>query len=98
MKLIILSVIDELERGQKILTFCVGSHGRTGTFLASLIAVLETAEETPDPIEAVRLRHCHHAVETLAQAEGVFALRGESLPERYVTAFTKKAVPVAAAS
>ncbi len=55
--------------------------------LGSLIALLESAEETPDPIEAVRTRHCHHAVETLAQAEGIFALRGQELPQKYHTAF-----------
>lgn len=76
-------VIPELEVGNSILTFCVGSHGRTGCFLASLIALLESSEETPDPIFAVRERHCSLAVESEAQAEAIFALRGEVLPESY---------------
>jgi hypothetical protein len=84
-------VIEELKSGRKILAFCVGSHGRTGCFLASLIALLESAEETPDPIQAVRERHCHHAVETLAQAEAIFALRGAPLPEVYRREFLAKA-------
>jgi hypothetical protein len=67
----------------RVLCFCTGGHGRTGTLLASLIAVLESAKETPDPIAAVRQRHCHHAVETYAQAEGIFALRGQGVPEIY---------------
>ncbi len=76
-------VIKELKAGKRILVFCAGSHGRTGTFLASLIALLESARETPDPIRAVRERHCGHAVETQAQAEAIFALRGKSLPKKY---------------
>ena len=82
-------VIKELENGEKVLTFCVGSHGRTGCFLASLIAKLEP--ETEDPIAAVRERHCSHAVETLKQAEAVFALKGQALPTRYVNEFRGRA-------
>lgn len=77
------TVIVELNAGKKILAFCVGSHGRTGVFLASLISLLETKEETPDPIAAVRERHCEKAIETLAQAEAIFALRGQKLPGKY---------------
>lgn len=76
-------VIPLLWEGRRLLVYCIGSHGRTGTFLASLIALLESSEETPDPIAAARARHCHKAVETLAQAESVFALRGQPLPEKY---------------
>jgi hypothetical protein len=81
-------IIPELESGRKLLAFCVGSHGRTGTFLASLIAILESPEETPDPIAAVRARHCSRAVETKAQARAIFALRGQRLPRRYMREFT----------
>lgn len=76
-------VIPELESGVTILTFCAGSHGRTGCFLGSLIAILESPHETPDPIAAVRERHCLHAVETFDQAEAIFALRGQEVPEFY---------------
>ena len=82
-------VIDELKKGKRILAFCVGSHGRTGCFLGSLIALLESEGETPDPIAAVRERHCDHAVETKAQAEAIFALRERPLPEKYVKEFYK---------
>mgnify|MGYP000325958876 CR=1 FL=1 len=85
-------VADELKAGKKILAFCVGSHGRTGCFLGSLIALLESREETPDPLEAVWDRHCERAVETLAQAIAIFAIRGEQLPPHYERFFssTKK--------
>ncbi len=84
------TVIPELEAGKKILVYCIGSHGRTGTFLASLVALLEP--ETLDPIAAVRTRHCHHAVETRQQAEFVFTLRGQKLPSQYEEEF--KPAPV----
>lgn len=76
-------VIRELEAGKKILAFCVGSHGRTGTLLASLIALLEPQSRTPDPIRAVRRRHCVRAVETFEQAKGIFSLRGEPVLSIY---------------
>ncbi|NTW13830.1 MAG: hypothetical protein HGA31_02240 [Candidatus Moranbacteria bacterium] len=87
-------VIPLLATEKKVLAFCHGSHGRTGCFLASLIAILETPEETPDPIAAVRKRHCKKAVESQAQAEAVFALRGEKLPQKYSMEFTKKPATV----
>ena len=83
------AVIEELKRDRKILAFCAGSHGRTGCFLGSLIALIESDEETPDPIAAVRKRHCEHAVETLAQAEAIFALRGRTVPIKYQTEFVR---------
>ena len=76
-------VVRELATGIRVLAFCAGSHGRTGCLIASLIAVLETADETLDPIEAARIRHCEEAVETYAQAVAVFRLRGEDVPEKY---------------
>ncbi|HEY9789175.1 MAG TPA: hypothetical protein V6D22_02170 [Candidatus Obscuribacterales bacterium] len=77
--------IDEfvamLEQGATILFHCDGGHGRTGTLLASLIAMTEP--ETADPIAAVRQRYCKLAVETTAQAEAIFALRKQTLPPMY---------------
>jgi len=72
-------VIPLLAEGKRVLAFCIGSHGRTGTLLASLIAVLEP--EIEDPIAEARKRHCVKAVETRAQAAAVFALRGQEVPE-----------------
>lgn len=83
-------LIPELAAGKKILTFCVGSHGRTGTMLGSLISLLETS--TADPIAAARERHCHKAVETLAQVQAIFALRGEEVPKKYKNEFTPQGI------
>lgn len=76
-------IIPQLEAGCSMLAYCSASHGRTGTFLASLIALLEDEDETPDPIQAIRARHCVRAVESWAQVEGIFALRGQPVPLRY---------------
>jgi len=72
---------DEVKDNVCILGYCDGGHGRTGTLLASLIAVLEP--QTEDPIAAVRERYCRHAVETSEQGAAIFALRGKPLPEKY---------------
>ena len=81
-------VIPLLAEGRRVLAFCMGSHGRTGTFLASLIALLEPG--TADPIAAARERHCRKAVESRLQAEAIFALRGEGVPERYNREFAPR--------
>ena len=83
-------VVPLLEQQKRVMAFCVASHGRTGTFLASLISLLETKKETPDPIRAVRERHCLDAVETREQAEAVFAIRGEQLPRKYELEFGRE--------
>lgn len=64
-----------------MIAFCMGGHGRTGALIASLIAKLEP--EVVDPIAAVRERYCVKAVETIQQAEAVFALKGTPLPSIY---------------
>ena len=74
-------VIPLLASGATLMAFCFASQGRTGTLLASLIAMLEP--EVDDPIAAVRERHCAHAVESKAQAQAIFALKGAEMPEFY---------------
>lgn len=66
-------LIPLLASGKTVLAFCLGSHGRTGTLLASLIALLEP--DVADPIAEARARHCYKAVETREQTEAVMALR-----------------------
>lgn len=83
-------VAKRIKSGERALAWCTGSHGRTGTFAASLIALMEP--ETQDPIKAIRERHCKKSVETLAQAESIYRLRGESLPEEYVELFRPKPI------
>jgi len=78
-------IVGLLKAKKKILAYCIGGHGRTGTFGASLISVLEP--ETPDPIDAIRERHCLKGVESRKQALAIFALRGKKLPPRYRAEF-----------
>ncbi|OGF81588.1 hypothetical protein A2924_02470 [Candidatus Giovannonibacteria bacterium RIFCSPLOWO2_01_FULL_44_16] len=71
---------QEVVDGKRIFAFCEGGHGRTGTFLASLIAMIEKPD---DPIAVMRERYCQRAVETIYQAERIFALVGKEVPEYY---------------
>jgi hypothetical protein len=73
------------EAGHRVLVCCTGGHGRTGTFIAAMIALAEA--DGVDPIEAVRARHCDHAVETFGQIKAVFAVRGQEIPEKWKLAF-----------
>jgi hypothetical protein len=79
----VMDVIRLLRQKQRVLAFCEGGHGRTGTLLASLVALLEDPVRVPDPIAEVRRRYCELAVETEEQAEAVFALRDARLPDAY---------------
>jgi hypothetical protein len=74
-------VVKYIKSGKKVVAYCVGSHGRTGCFAASLIAVMEP--EIEDPIAEIRKRHCSHAVESEKQATAIFALKGLPLPQKY---------------
>lgn len=74
-------VTSHLHAKRRVVAFCMGGHGRTGTFLASLIALLEP--KVRDPIAAARKRYCERAVETKKQADAIFALKGKSRPAKY---------------
>ena len=74
------NIWQEVANGKQVLAFCEGGHGRTGTFLASLIAIVEKPE---DPIATMRERYCQDAVETIYQAEAIFALVNQEIPEHY---------------
>ena len=59
------AVIDALPVG-KIGVGCIGSHGRTGTFL-SLLRIIYFGDSAPNAINWVRVHHCANAVESLSQ-------------------------------
>ncbi len=54
----------QLAYGQKVHVGCIGGHGRTGLFLAALVAHV-TGQS--DAIHYVRENYCDHAVETKVQ-------------------------------
>jgi hypothetical protein len=82
-KRIVHKLYRRIQNGERAHIFCDGGKGRTGTMLASLIAVAESPESAPDPIAEVRRRYFSGAVETAEQGEAIFALRGQSLPKHY---------------
>lgn len=64
----IADVIDEHYKGASVLVSCTGGHGRTGTFLAILNALLNDrgAEQS---INDIRTQYCSRAIETKAQEQ-----------------------------
>lgn len=71
-------VWERIQAGDKVLAWCTGSHGRTGTLYASLLAL---AEPDVDPVLTARERHCRKAVESVKQVEAVYALAGKPVPD-----------------
>jgi len=55
----------QIEAGAKVHVGCIGGHGRTGTFLASLVSLYGEK----DAIRYVRKHYCHKAVECKLQVE-----------------------------
>lgn len=54
---------------------CIGSHGRTGTAMAALLVA--DGMEAEVAIKTVRDKHCHHAIETAAQADYIRGLAAQ---------------------
>ncbi len=69
--------LSKMRHGKRVDIGCIAGHGRTGTFLACLIARVEhlTGKQA---LETVRGRYCRWAVETHSQ---------EKLIEEYVEAY-----------
>jgi hypothetical protein len=78
-------IVELMKAGNTIALWCIGSHGRTGTVLATCIGLVEP---NVDPIDTVRERHCKSAVETQSQVEVVFKALGRELPEKWKPAPT----------
>jgi len=76
--------LEEARKGKKILAYCTGGHGRTGTFGASMIATAEGAGNPDlDPVKEIRTRYCTEAVESYKQISAVFKILGKPVPEKY---------------
>lgn len=74
-------ILPMLAKGTRLAVHCMAGIGRTGMFVASLIALCEP--EIDDPIAEARKRYRRDAVETTGQMELVFALREQKLPDTY---------------
>ena len=72
-------VINHLRNGVPVEIGCIGAHGRTGTFLAGLIILLERLP-VGEAIRSLRTRYCANAIETPAQELLLYALAGEEAP------------------
>lgn len=68
-----------MKRGEKVVVFCQGGHGRTGMAAAILCYLLNPKAIGDDPIGWVRDHYCHKAVETANQVKYVHKILG--LPE-----------------
>jgi hypothetical protein len=62
----IIWVCNQLQSGKKIHFGCIGGHGRTGTALAAVVALMTGME---DPITYVRQHYCKKAVESSSQVK-----------------------------
>lgn len=60
-------VAHRLHEGDKVFCGCIGGHGRTGTFLAALVAHMMPGEK--DAIQYVRDNYCKKAVESEVQVK-----------------------------
>lgn len=69
------NVIPALKKGKKVMVHCAGGHGRTGSFLAVLIALTEP--EIDNPVAEVRSRYCYRAVETDEQERAIARIKEE---------------------
>lgn len=79
-----LELIDYLKTNKlRMLVFCQGGHGRTGTAIAILL-VLSMRYAPQEAINWVRLNYCEHAIESKGQEEYIKAMApklGESKSE-----------------
>lgn len=75
-KMVLDVTYQQMTVGITKIVFCAGGHGRTGLFLASLLAMVEP--EIDDPVAEIRRRYCQKAVETAEQHAQVMRLLNET--------------------
>lgn len=67
--------------GGRIIIACIGSHGRTGTAMASILLAASPKLSVEDAIKFVRKTHCHKAVESWDQIEYLQQFRPDEQSE-----------------
>lgn len=65
-----------------VVIFCYGGHGRTGTALSILAGLNAKIIRGRDPVQWVRNRYCHKAVETASQIAYVKQITGLDVESR----------------
>lgn len=86
-------VKERLERGDSVVVGCLGGHGRTGTVIAGVLALVEQLSARA-AIRELRARYCDRCVETLEQQEMVFDLLGEEYDDIITRPAPKFSYPV----
>jgi protein-tyrosine phosphatase len=73
----LIKVFDK--KKSKVLMFCLGGHGRTGTAMAVLMVL--GLEYTPEKaVEWVRTNYCKQAIETWKQIDYIYSMVGRKAP------------------
>lgn len=74
--------IKAMPSGTKVLVYCVGGRGRTGTFLSILAGlVIKEMGGSMDPVKYIRQQYCKTAVESVYQIEYITAMTGIRVKE-----------------
>lgn len=71
--------VEKIRAGGKVEVACQGGHGRTGTLLAGILAVVE-GRKAEDAIKELRERYCDKAIESHSQECQVYKFLGEEEP------------------
>ena len=78
-KLLVGTVVDALREGKTVEVACAAGHGRTGTLVAGVMAVVEQLK-AKDALKELRARYCFSAVESHKQEVMLYELLGEKPP------------------
>jgi protein-tyrosine phosphatase len=67
------------KKKSKVLMFCLGGHGRTGTAMG-IFLVLGLGYKPKDAVDWIRKNYCNKAIETWNQLNYVYSMVGETAP------------------
>lgn len=65
---------DSISSYENCIVYCIGGHGRTGTFVACSLLANGDCISGEDAIQTTRLTVCHKCIETREQVEYIHAL------------------------
>jgi protein-tyrosine phosphatase len=71
----LLKVIDQHHAPGHVIVACIGSHGRTGTCIASMLLAGDPKLGVEDVVNLVRDEHCDDSIESAAQMRYLLAFR-----------------------
>lgn len=65
--------------GEKVIFYCHGGHGRTGTALSIILALSGELPKGKDPVAKIRKLYCDDAVESWSQVDYIEAVTGRKV-------------------